>query len=57
MKNKKHDKELETLRRIVRQAYLHVLDNCQLTGRKRLTAAEERQLGRDLATYGTRQRV
>ena len=58
---KQRNAELEEtntkLRGIVRAAHLHCLDNCTLDDAeagKRLSVAEQRQLGKDLATYGCR---
>ena len=54
-KNNELEKENKELKRIIRQAYLYVLDqNAEMCGgtKTRLTYQQEVQLGRDLATYG-----
>ena len=51
-------RENAKLRSIVRAAYLHCLDGCTpdgVTAGKRLSVEEQRQLGKDLATYGCRE--
>lgn len=50
-------KENKELKRIIRQVYLHELDRCAVACggyASRVTDEELRQLGRDLATYGTK---
>ena len=52
------ERENVKLRSIVRAAYLHCLDGCTpdgITEGRRLSTAEQHQLGKDLATYGCRE--